>query len=79
MSSGGFEKIDPVAALALHMARGEVRLRVETALRSDPQRANRLLARQLEVKRTAIARIRAVLEAQGEIPVRPPSLFRVTR
>ena len=79
MSSGGFEKIDPVAALALHMARGEVRLRVETALRSDPQRPNWQLARELEVKRAAIARIRAVLEAQGQIPMRPPSLFRSTR
>lgn len=79
MSSGGFEKIDPMAASALHMARGEVLLRVETALRSDPRRPNWLLARELEVKRTAIARIRAVLEAQGQIPARPPSLFRVTR
>lgn len=79
MSSGGIEKIDPVAALALHMARGEVRMRVETALRSDPQRANWQLARELEVKRTAIARVRAMLEAQGQIPVRPTPLFRVTR
>lgn len=79
MSSGGFEKIDPVAALALHMARGEIRLRVETALRSNPHRPNRQLARELEVKRTAIARIRAMLEAQGEIPARPPALFRVAR
>ena len=79
MSSSRFEKIDPVAALALHMARGEVRTRVEAALRSDPRRANWQLARELEVKRTAIARIRAVLEAQGQIPVRPPSLLRVTR
>jgi hypothetical protein len=78
MSSGGFEKIDPVAALALHMARGEVRMRVETALRSDPQRANWQLARELEVKRTAIASIRAALEAQGQIPARPPSFLRVT-
>lgn len=79
MSSGGFEKIDPVAALALHMAHGEVRLRVETALRSSPQRADWELARELEVKRAAIARIRAVLEAQGQIPAQPSSLFRVTR
>ena len=79
MSSGGIEKIDPVAALALHMARGEVRMRVETALRSDPQRGNWQLARELDVKRTAIARIRAVLEAQGQIPARPPSFFRVSR
>ena len=79
MSSGGFEKIDPVAALALHMARGEVRLRVETALRSSPQRANWQLARELEVKRAAIASIRAALEAQGQIPARPPSLLRATR
>ena len=79
MSSGGFEKIDPAAAAALHTACGEVRLRVETALRSDPQRANRLLARELEVKRTAIASIRAVLEEQGQIPVRPPSRFRIAR
>lgn len=79
MSSGGFEKINPVAALALQMARGEVRLRVESALRSDPHRTDWQLARELEVKRTAIARIRAVLEAQGLIPVRPPSLFRTAR
>lgn len=79
MSYGGIEKIDPVAALALHMARGEVRTRVETALRSDPQRGNRQLARELEVKRAAIASIRAVLEAQGQIPARPPSFFRVSR
>ena len=77
--SSGIEKIDPVAALALHMARGEVRMRVETALRSDPQRGNGQLARELEVKRTAIARIRAMLEAQGQIPARPPSFFRVSR
>lgn len=73
------EKIDPMAALALHMARSEVHLRVETALRSDPQRADWQLARELEVKRKAIARIRAALEEQGQIPARPPSLFRVTR
>lgn len=79
MSSGGFEKIDPMAASALHRARGEIRLRIETALRSDPQRGNWQLARELEIKRTAIARIRAVLEAQGQIPVRPPLLFRVAR
>lgn len=79
MSSGGYEKINPMAALALHMARGEIRMRVEMALRSEPQRANWQLARELEVKRTAIARIRAALEAQGQIPVRPPLLFRVTR
>ena len=79
MSSGSIEKIDPVAALALHMARGEVRMRVETALRSDPQRDDSQLARELEVKRTAIARIRALLEAQGQIPARPPSFFRVSR
>lgn len=79
MSSGGFEKINPVAASALGMARGEVHVRVETALRSDPHRTDWQLARELEVKRTAIARIRAMLEAQGLIPVRPPSLFRVVR
>ena len=80
MSSGGFEKIDPMAALALHAASGEIRVRVETALRSNPQRANWELARELEVKRAAIARIRAVLEAQGQIPVvQPPSRFRVNR
>lgn len=77
--SSGIEKIDPVAALALHMARGEVRMRVETALRSDPQRGNWQLARELEVKRTAIARIRAMLEAQGQIPARQPAFFRVSR
>jgi hypothetical protein len=77
--SSGIEKIDPVAALALHMARGEVRIRVETALRSDPQKGNWQLARELEVKRTAIVRIRAMLEAQGQIPARPPSFFRVSR
>lgn len=79
MSSGGFEKIDPMAALALHVARGEVRMKVEMALRSEPQRANWQLARELEVKRTAIARIRAMLEEQGQIPVRPNSLFRISR
>jgi len=79
MSSGGFEKIDPMAALALHMARGEIRMKVEMALRSEPQRANWQLARELEVKRTAIARIRAMLEEQGQIPVRPASLFRISR
>lgn len=78
MSSNAFEKIDPVAASALHMARREVLLRIETALRSDPRRANRQLARELEVKRTAIAHIRAALEAQGQIPARP-SLFRAVR
>lgn len=78
MSSNAFEKIDPLAADALHMARGEVRVRIEAALRSDPQRTNWQLARELEVKRTAIAHIRAALEAQGLIPVRPP-LFRVVR
>ena len=80
MSSGGFEKINPVAALALQMARGEVHVRVEKALRSDPQRTDGELARELEVTRAAIARIRAVLEAQGMIPaVRPPSRFRFAR
>ena len=79
MSSGEFEKIDPIAASVLHMARGEVLLRVEAALRSDPHRANWQLARELVVKRTAIARIRAALEAQGQIPMRPPLLFRITR
>ena len=54
-------------------------MRVERALRSDPQRGNRELARELEVKRAAIARIRAVLEAQGQIPAQPPSFFRVSR
>lgn len=78
MSSNPFEKIDPMAAFALHTARGEVRLRVETALRSDPQRTDSQLAREIEVKRAAIARIRAVLEAQGQIPARP-SLLRVIR
>lgn len=67
-----------MAASVLHMARGEVQVRIETALRSYPQRANWLLARELEVKRTAIAHIRATLEAQGEIPLRP-SLFRADR
>ena len=78
MSSNAFEKIDPMAASVLQTARGEVRLRIEAALRSDPLRTNWQLARELEVKRTAIARIRAVLEAQGQIPVQP-SLFRVIR
>lgn len=78
MSSNPFEKIDPTAALALQMARGEVRLRVETALRTDPQRPDWQLARELEVKRAAIARIRAVLEAHGQIPARP-SRLRVIR
>ncbi len=78
MSSGTIEKIDPTAASALHTARGEVLLRIETALRSDPQRTNWQLARELEVKRRAIASIRAMLEAQGQIPARP-SLFRVIR
>ena len=78
MSSNAFEKIDPAAAFALHVARGEVRVRIETALRADPQRGNWQLARELEVKRIAIARIRAMLEAQGQIPLRP-SLFRAGR
>ena len=78
MSSNPFEKIDPTAAFALQMARGEVRLRVETALRSDPQRTDGQLARELEMKRAAIARIRAVLEAHGQIPARP-ALFRASR
>jgi len=79
MSSTAFDRIDPTAACALETARVEVHLRIETALRSDPQRADWELARELEVKRTAIARIRAVLEAQGQIPERPPSRFRVVR
>ncbi|HEX8754708.1 MAG TPA: hypothetical protein VF745_00100 [Steroidobacteraceae bacterium] len=79
MSSGTIETIDPLAASALHTARAEVQLRIETALRSDPQRPNWQLAREAEVKRTAIARIRAVLEAQGQIPMRRPSLFRARR
>ena len=78
MSSNTFEKIDPAAASALHMARGEVLLRIETALRSEPRRADWQLARELEVKRAAIARIREALEAQGEIPARP-SFLRVIR
>lgn len=77
MSSNAFEKIDPTAAFALHTARGEVHLRIEKALRSDPQRTNSQLARELEVKRTAIAHIRAALEAQGQIPALRQSLFRV--
>lgn len=79
MSSIAFDRIDPAAACALETARVEVHLRIETALRSDPRRADWELARELDVKRTAIARIRAVLEAQGEIPERPPSRFRVVR
>ena len=79
MSSNAFEKISPVAAFALHTARGEVRLLIETALRSDPQRTNSQLARELELKRTAIAHIRAALEAQGQIPVVPQSRFSVVR
>lgn len=79
MSSGGIEKVDALAASALHMARGEVHLRIETALRSDPQRPDWQLARELETTRKVIARIRAMLEAQGQIPVRPPSLFRIVR
>jgi hypothetical protein len=78
MSSNPFEKIDPVAASVLLTSHRDVRLRVEAALRSDPQRADRQLARELEVKRTAIAHIRAALEAQGQIPARP-SLLRVVR
>ncbi|HZT03994.1 MAG TPA: hypothetical protein VFA39_17205 [Steroidobacteraceae bacterium] len=78
MSSNAFERIDPVAAFALQAARGEVRVRIETALRSDPQRTNGQLARELEVKRAAIARIRAMLEEQGQIPLRP-SLLRIAR
>lgn len=78
MSSNPFEKIDPMAAFALQTARGEVRVRVEAALRSDPQRTDWQLARELEVKRAAIARIRAVLEAHGQIPARP-SVLRVFR
>ena len=79
MSSNAFEKISPVAAFALHTARGEVRLRIERALRSDPQRTNSQLARELELKRTAIAHIRAALEAQGQIPALRQSPFRVVR
>lgn len=78
MSSNAFEKIDPMAAFALHTARGELQVRIETALRSGPQRADRQLARELEVKRAAIARIREMLEAQGQIPLKPP-LFRADR
>lgn len=78
MSSSPFEKIDPAAATALQSAHWEVRLKIETALRSDPLRTNWQLARELDMKRAAIARVRAVLEAQGQIPVRP-SLFRVVR
>jgi len=79
MSSNAFEKIDPMAAIALHTARGEVHLRIETAIRTDPQRTDSKLARELEVKRTAIAHIRAALEAQGKIPVLRQSRFRVVR
>jgi hypothetical protein len=79
MSSGGIEKVDPMAASALQMAHGEIHLRIEAALRSDPLRPDRQLARELEIKRKAIARIRALLEAQGQIPARPPSLFRISR
>lgn len=78
MSSNAFEKIDPMAAFALHTARGELQVRIETALRSEPQRADRQLARELEVKRAAIASIRAALEAQGQIPQRE-SLLRAVR
>jgi biotin operon repressor len=78
MSSNPFEKIDPEAASILQSTHRDVRLRIEAALRSEPQRADRQLARELEVSRTAIAHIRAALEAQGQIPVRP-SLFRVVR
>ena len=78
MSSNAFEKIDPMAAFALHTARGELQVRIETALRSEPQRADRQLARELEVKRAAIASIRAALEAQGQIPLRE-SLLRAVR
>lgn len=79
MSSNAFEKIDPIAASVLHTARHEVRLRIETALRSDPQRTNSQLGRELEVRRTAIAHIRAALEAQGQIPALPQSVLRVVR
>lgn len=78
MSSNAFEKIDPMAAFALHTARGELQVRIETALRSGPQRADRQLARELEVKRAAIASIRAALEAQGQIPLRE-SFLRAVR
>jgi hypothetical protein len=78
MSSNAFERIDPMAASALETARGEVHLRIETALRSDPQRTDWQLARALEVKRAAIARIRAALEEQGQLPQRS-SRFRVVR
>jgi DNA-binding MarR family transcriptional regulator len=77
MSSNAFEKIDPMAAVALHTARGEVQLRIEAALRSDPQRTDSQLARELELKRTAIAHIRAALEAQGQIAVVRQSRFRI--
>jgi hypothetical protein len=79
MSSNAFEKIDPMAAFALHTARGEVHLRIETAIRSDPQRTDSQLARELEVKRTVIAHIRTALEAQRQIPVVRQSRFRVVR
>lgn len=78
MSCNPFEKIDPVAASVLQMARGEVLLRIETALRSEPQRTDGQLARELEVRRAAIARIREALEAQGQIPARP-SFLRIIR
>ena len=78
MSSSPLEKIDPAAATALQTAHREVHLRIETALRSDPRRTNWQLARELDMKRAVIARVRAALEAQGQIPVRP-SLFRVIR
>jgi hypothetical protein len=76
--SSSVEKIDPMAASALQTARLEVHLRIETALRADPQRTNWQLARELDMKRAVIARVRAMLEAQGQIPVRP-SFFRVVR
>ena len=78
VSSSAFDRIDPNAASALQAAHAEVQLRIETALRSDPRRTDGQLARELEVKHAAIARIRAVFEEQGKIPVRP-KIFRVLR
>jgi hypothetical protein len=74
MSYNPYEKIDPIAASVLQTAHRDVRLRVEAALRCDPQSTDWEIARKLEVKRAVIAQARAALEAHGHIPARPSSL-----
>jgi hypothetical protein len=61
---------------------GQDRMQTDNArlievLRREPHRANWQIARELGVKRTAVASMRAVLEAQEQIPKRPA--FRVPR